>query len=165
MKQYAEAAEAYQQAAEWGVTFPNGVYYNAACSYALIGETEPAFTKLHQRIPDLSDEQIWMEMQKIIVMLGDGHSGIRPIEGSRISFSKLPAQLYLFADGLFVIDADDESLIGARVISLGGKTPEELIEASAAIIPRDNMMGIRSMAPFILTLAGRTRRSPPVHGS
>jgi hypothetical protein len=109
---------------------------------------------LHDRIPKLSDEQIMMEFVKLAALLGDGHSGIRPMPRSRIQLRSLPLQLYVFTDGVFVIDANEDytDLIGARVLSLGTREVDGVWPDLAELVPRDNPMRILQQGPFLLTI-------------
>jgi hypothetical protein len=124
---------------------------------------EPRFLaqvqRLHDRIPQLSDEQILMEFVKLATLLGDGHSSVRPQFGSRVLIRSLPLQLYAFTDGLFVIDADDAhtDLIGAQVLALGSRTVDELWPHLAPGVPRDNPMRILRQGPFLLTVTAVLR--------
>jgi len=109
---------------------------------------------LNDRIPKLSDEEIMMELVKLAALLGDGHSGFRPMPRSRIQLGSLPVQFYEFADGLFVIDANEDyaELIGAKVLSLGTREVAGVWPDLAELIPRDNSMRILQQGPFLLTL-------------
>jgi tetratricopeptide (TPR) repeat protein len=115
--------------------------------------------ELDDRIPALTDEQIMMELQKLTVLLGDGHSGIRPLPDSRLSLSILPVQLYAFADGLFVIDAGPghEALIGSEVLRLGRRDVAELWPDLAELVARDNPMGLLDLGPLMLTVTATLR--------
>ncbi len=124
---------------------------------------EPEFLarvkRLHDRIPELSDEQVMIGMVKLSALLGDGHSGIRPLPDSRVGIRMLPLQLYAFADGLFVIDADSAhaGLIGARVLNVGDRAVDALWPGLAPGVPRDNPMRILQQGPFMLTVTAVLR--------
>ncbi len=115
--------------------------------------------RLRERIPALTDEQVMVELLKLAVLLGDGHSGLRPLPESRVQMRRLPLQLYAFADGLFVIDADSAhaSLIGAEVLAIGARPVADLWPRLVDLVPRDNAMRLLQQGPFLLTLTAILR--------
>ena len=66
--------------------------------------------------------------------------------------SFLPIQLYVFSDGLFVVEAaaDYRHLIGSRVVRIGRRTADEAAEILDPLISRDNRMTVRSKLPSFL---------------
>ncbi|MBI2826131.1 MAG: hypothetical protein HYX69_15740 [Planctomycetia bacterium] len=115
------------------------------------GDRAARFTEAVQtiraKVADLTDGDILAEIQKALVLLGDGHT--RPHFGGR---KTLPLRLYFFSDGLFVIDAAEpyRDLIGCRVERLGGADIERLKQLLATVESRDNPMGIIWLGPFEL---------------
>jgi hypothetical protein len=65
-----------------------------------------------------------------------------------------PLRLYWFADGLFVVDATDEhrNLIGARLVSIDGKSIRRVIDEVEPLVPRDNAMSMRARLPQYLVV-------------
>src|ERR1041385_613335 len=59
-----------------------------------------AIASLRDRIPAIPDSAMEPEIQRLVAMLGDGHSAVRPMSSKTIPF-----WFYWFSDGLFVIDA------------------------------------------------------------
>lgn len=110
-----------------------------------------AVAQLHERIPDLSDDQIVVELQKLACMLGDGHSGVA-LDTKLTPVTPLPVAFYLFKDGLFVIDADDQhrDLIGSRVENIGGVPTDEVFVLLRQIVSHDNLMGVDWLGPRLL---------------
>src|SRR5690349_3982092 len=88
---------------------------------------DSAVADLDARIPKLQRHEIIVGMMKIIAMIDDGHTNLYPTRDSVIGFHALPVALYLFSDGLHVRAARTPlaQLAGARVVSIGGQTPEE----------------------------------------
>jgi tetratricopeptide (TPR) repeat protein len=111
----------------------------------------PAFERAAAALEDsvlrLSDEQIFLGLQRVVALLGDGHSvvyGIREGEGpSARAF--LPVVFWQFDDGLFVVDADPahRGLIGSRVVAFGGVPPDKVLARLAPVVNHDNAMTIR----------------------
>jgi tetratricopeptide (TPR) repeat protein len=129
--------------------------------YNLYDKITPAQWKakvdgIYDSIPNLSDEEIVMEMMKLVAMIGDGHTSLYPPSESRgaiLSFHRLPILFESFTDGIFITDADEdhEDLIGARVISAGSRTMEDLLNSAGDYLGKDNKMGIKRLGPYVLT--------------
>lgn len=116
-------------------------------------EFRAAVEDLRARVPELSNERIAFELQKITARLGDGHSLVYPLPTPRVGFAAAPVALRFFADGLFVISGRDGvvDLAGAQVVSIGGHGLPEIEAALATIVSRDNDSGIRWVGPAFLT--------------
>lgn len=116
------------------------------------GDFQTAVSGLEEKIPTLSNEQIIVEFARIASLI-DGHTHL-PLFQTKVSFHLYPLRLYLFPDGLFVVDADDDhrDLIGGRVVSIGNTPIEEALASVSPLVPRDNEMTIRLLAPVYLTI-------------
>lgn len=114
---------------------------------------------LHERVPTLSDIQIINGMKRIVTLLGDGHARIQLPESHPLANRTLPAQFYLFEEGLFIIAAmpDFADLLGAQVVTLGGQTVDNLFARIAPIQSRDNDYWLRQRVPYVL------RELPTLH--
>jgi hypothetical protein len=106
---------------------------------------------LSARIPSLTDAQVMAEFMKYAVLLGDGHTHVRPASDSPF-MRTLPIQMFWFEDGMFVTAAspDQAELAGAAVLKVGGKSIEELRKIFDPIISRDNPQGVRAALAFRL---------------
>lgn len=111
---------------------------------------------LDSRLPQLSRNQIIVEMARIVAMIGDGHTNLYPTRDPKVGFRVLPVKLYLFSDGLFVRAAKKEfaSLVGARVVMIGDYTAEQAVSKVGKIIGQDNEMGAKFFAPHLLVMPG-----------
>ena len=133
---------------------------------------EKAVADLDRRLPDLADHQVIVEMARLVAMIGDGHTrlafplspGIEPVKTHRstpapadkaLLFRRLPLGLYLFKDGLFVQRAAPEfrHLLGAKVLKVGSVPAEQALESVRGLVSRDNEMGFKNAAPFMLGLS------------
>ncbi|WP_422365083.1 tetratricopeptide repeat protein [Pelagibius sp.] len=114
-----------------------------------------AVDQLKEAVPTLSDVGIAFEIQRLLAMLGDGHSVLALPPGGSVRLRTLPLEFYQFSDGIFVTDAADHlrPLVGARLDSLAGQPPMNLLAALAPYISRDNDQGLRWIGPKALTLA------------
>jgi len=110
----------------------------------------PAFTDglaaLRDSVPALSDGAILRGLQRVVALLGDGHSvvyGIVPAGGGPPP--ALPLVLYQFDDGIFVVDADSArtALIGSRVLAFGDVPADTVLWRLAPYVNHDNAMTIR----------------------
>ena len=115
---------------------------------------DKAIDELDQEIPSLARHQIIVEMARIVAMIGDGHTNIAPTRDPKIGFHTYPLKLYFFSDGLYIRSATREfaAIVGARIDSIGNASVEQAYRAVREIIGRDNEMGARFFAPFLLTI-------------
>ena len=71
-------------------------------------EFEAEIKRISDAVPKLNDIQITIELTKLVVKLGDGHSAM---QGSRFRpelFLSIPVRFYLFSEGLFITAADSK---------------------------------------------------------
>ncbi|MGQ0715296.1 MAG: hypothetical protein ACT4PJ_16480 [Gemmatimonadaceae bacterium] len=115
---------------------------------------DSAAKELHERIPTLARHEIILEMARIVAMTGDGHTNLYPTLDTAIGFRTLPVALYLFRDGLYVRAAHSihADLAGARVLRIGGVSPDEAYARVRPYIGRDNEMGVKFFAPYLLAM-------------
>ena len=115
---------------------------------------DSALRAIDEALPRLARYQVIVELQKLDALVGDGHSNVSPWRDSAARFHELPVALYWFEDGLFVRAATEaqKSLVGARVVGIGGVPVDQAIERVRPLISRDNEMGIRAWAPLLLSM-------------
>ena len=113
-----------------------------------------AVADLDARIPTLQRNEIIVGMMRIAAMVGDGHTRVDPRKDIRFGFPSLPLKLYLFDDGLFVRAAAPQhaQLVGAKIEAINGVPVAAAIDRVSEIIPRDNEMAIKLMAPILLDM-------------
>jgi len=121
-----------------------------------------AVAELEARIPELDDDGVVLGMQKLVALLGDGHSYLAFVgDGTPAAVDRrsLPLRFYLFSDGLYVIEAAERhrDLVGARVIDFEGVPAERLVADLAAFHGSDNEMtmrwlGVQFLVPSMLHL-------------
>jgi uncharacterized protein (TIGR03437 family) len=101
---------------------------------------------LNQRIPQLNDGQITVEMMKLVAMVGDAHTTLWA------QFTPLPVRLQWFGDGLFVNGAAPEysRALGAKVIEIGNLPVDQAYAAIGTVIPHDNEQWDREMSQIYL---------------
>lgn len=105
-----------------------------------------AVADLDARIPDLTDPEVMVGLQRIVAMAGDGHTSIT------LPFRQLPVGLRWFKDGLFVTaaPAGDTRAIGSRVVRIGEMDINQASDLVNTVISRDNDMGLREISSAYL---------------
>ena len=111
---------------------------------------ESEVNALAQRAPTLSRSQLLVGVLRVIALLGDrnGHTGLfpgDPAHSRELHF--YPLRLYDFADGLYVVDAADRSLVRGRLVAIEGKPISEVFALVEPLVPRDNSSNLRGLAP------------------
>lgn len=92
-------------------------------------EFERRYAELEANVPRLSDEQIYVGLNRMLAVLGQGHTAVWTVADSRVAFKALPLQFWVFPEGIFVVGASDENkgLIGSRLVSIEGVAAEEAL--------------------------------------
>jgi hypothetical protein len=98
------------------------------------------FAALGERIPDISDRQVIIEIERLLRVLDDGHAWIAPDPEDERWHHALPIHLFLFAEGIFItaVEPGQEALLGAEILRLDDRPITEVAAALNAILPRDN---------------------------
>jgi hypothetical protein len=115
-----------------------------------------AASRVSQNVPVYSDQRMLAEFEYLASFAGDGHTYMLPFGASRVPAQMLPLRMYLFTDGLYVIDAFEgyEKWIGARVIRIGDTPAETVIERMRPALSVDNRRGYLWVAPPLLSFRG-----------
>jgi Tfp pilus assembly protein PilF len=129
--------------------------------YYTKAEFDAYVKKLHDDIPKLTDNQIIVGFMKLMRMMGDGHTQIRP-GGTTHNQTQpgFPVEFYFFKEGLFITAAAPQhaDLVGTQVLRIGENTPEKVLETLDAIISQDNKMWVKNIG------AGMMRRPKVMNG-
>lgn len=117
-------------------------------------ELSKEFQNLKTKIATLNDEQIVVELMKIVGSLGNGHNLIIPTSPNKGALKKLPVQFYQFNDGLFIVDAEIgfEKWIGYEVESFENTSTKEAIKKTNTVNAKDNDMQKLWLGPYYLGL-------------
>ncbi|MBI1729164.1 hypothetical protein HY229_08555 [Candidatus Acetothermia bacterium] len=127
---------------------PNPFYVTAKADF------DRAIQDLHERIPSLTDTQVVAGLLKIIALIHDAHTQLNLLSGNYpIHF--YPLNMYLFSDGLYVIDAlpPYEKAIGARVVSIGVTPFNEIYKQYEPYISSENESRTEFIFPTRLRVA------------
>lgn len=122
--------------------------------YFKVGEADfqKSVTELADQVPNMNDEQIIVEMMRIVASIGDGHTRTYP-HAEPVSFASLPLEMRWLDDGLIVVSATPEytQAVGAKVVQIGGHPVKEIFEAVKPLIPADNDMEILNDTPVYMS--------------
>lgn len=90
---------------------------------------------LNEKVKDLSDEEIKVELSKIIASVGDGHTNL--VFNSSMVY---PMQLYWFEEGMYVLNTteDYKVALNTKVISINGKKFSEVADKIKDVISHEN---------------------------
>lgn len=110
-------------------------YANAAYGVDLAARLE----NLKQSLPGLTRDQRVMKLFRLLnaPAPGTGHFRIRPMQRA-LGWRALPLRLYRFEDGVYVIAALDEELIGREVLAIDGVPMERVYERLSPYVSADN---------------------------
>jgi hypothetical protein len=117
-------------------------------------ELSREFQNLKTKITVLNDEDIVVEIMKIVGSLGNGHNLIIPTSPNNGVLKKLPVQFYQFNDGLFIVDAEIgfEKWIGYEVDSIENTIIGEALQKTNTVNAKDNDMQKLWLGPYYLGL-------------
>jgi hypothetical protein len=116
-----------------------------------------AAQQLSANVPHYSDERMLTEFENLSSFAGDGHTYMLPFGARRIESHLLPLRLYQFSDALYIVDTFNDSAtkwIGSRVLKIGNKSAEDVIEAERPTLSVDNRYGYLWVGPALLSFAG-----------
>lgn len=107
---------------------------------------------LRKKVPALTDNEIILEIVRIMRKMGDGHSWAMP-SFEHPDFKKtLPLLFYQFKEGLYVIAGDPKykDLLGSQVIEYAGMPVEKFAGIFDPYISRDNANSVLVKVPYLL---------------
>lgn len=108
-------------------------------------EFDDYVAKLKRDIPKLTDNQIRAAFIKYMAMFGDGHTSIRPSQGTPEA-QQVPLQLFWFKEGVFVTLAGPgaEDLAGAQLLRVEGRPVDDVLELARPYSSYENEQGYRA---------------------
>ena len=126
---------------------------------------------LKNRLPGMSHSEITVELARIMVLIGDGHTRLTlplargvdfftghadtpPPRIPGLAFRQYPLRLFLYDDGVYVQHAGTAhpELAGKRLIGIGDMTIDEAMAAVEPAIRRDNPQQVRYLLPEWLVI-------------
>ena len=109
-------------------------------------------TALGKRIGRLTDEQVLVEIQRLLASVGDGHTLMLPFGMKKGRLLHIPLMFWSFEEGLYVVDSPDHDLIGKRILRIGGIPAESVLSRLEPYVSHDNGEQVLWAAPFYATL-------------
>lgn len=113
---------------------------------------EKAVADLDAKIPSLTQNQIAMELARIVTMVGDGHTRLVPLFEPKLRFRSFPVSIYVFKEGIFIQAADKaySVAVGGRIVQIGKVPVEQIITKLKEYVPSENEMGLKNAVPLYL---------------
>jgi hypothetical protein len=110
-------------------------------------EFEAAVDDLDASIPKLSDDEVLVELMRLVASFGDGHTSVQ--QGEAATTGRLPLRLRKFSDGLRVvaIGRDHAAALGGRVVTVGGVAIDDVWRRFAEIVSHDNDAALDAFVP------------------
>lgn len=114
-----------------------------------------AAAALKVQIPSLSDDQVVVEIGRLLTRIGEGHTAVHHSD-SGVDDRRLPLQFHRDKEGMFVLAASPEysRLLGARVVTVGAMPTGQLLALLEPLIARDNDFTIPKAQPDYARIAG-----------
>ena len=103
--------------------------------------------KLISQIGQLSNDQVFAELNKIVASAGDAHTNINYWDGFHY-----PLQFYLFNDQVYVVDTDSshEEMLFSKVIKIDGIDIDEITGKLKTLISHENENWVLARLPDYL---------------
>jgi hypothetical protein len=113
-------------------------------------DLDRAILSIKSSVSTRTDEQLAVEVMKFMRRLGDGHTWARVRDQVFENERGLPILMSKFEDGFFVTAADQShrDLVWARVETIEGRPPEDVLAKLDPIVSCDNAMRLLSQGPW-----------------
>jgi len=113
---------------------------------------EAAVDKLYNAVPSMADDEIVVDMMKLVAMVRDGHTYMEAMPFFRSGI--FPISMYKFNDGVYVQKAAPAyaEMVGSKVVRIGNASIDQALSAVGPVIAADNEMGVLDRGPIYLVL-------------
>jgi hypothetical protein len=114
---------------------------------------ESEVASVRDRIAELDDSHIAVELMRICALLDDGHTSIRRSSAGPDFQDQYPVVLYPFEDGVFLssANADYADYVGGRVLRVGSMDVDDALARAATVASGENEYTIKDRAYRVLT--------------
>ncbi len=118
-------------------------------------EVTAAAAELDARLDEMSWEESFTELHRLVAMLRDGHTRVQSHRNEDLHLRRVQIHYGLFPEGLHVlaVDPSGRDLLGGRVVRIGNAAVDEAIAAVQELVPADNEWTVRDRTPGYLTQA------------
>lgn len=112
-----------------------------------------AAESLDKKLPGLTDRQTYLELTRLIAMIGDAHTTLGP--SAAFHERQLPVLAARLSDGIFVIASDEahKHMLGSRILAVGGVPVNEVLTRMAPLVSADNEVWRTRQSMPLLTQA------------
>ncbi len=119
-------------------------------------EYRAAADRLIARLPDLDDDQLMVELLRLVALLGerDGHANMNPLAGGhRRDLHLYPIATYEFADGVYVVAAPGRpQLVGRKLVAIQGRPIADVLRLVDPLVTYDNALSLAAhRSPYLVT--------------
>lgn len=115
---------------------------------------DSAVQSLDARIPSLPRHRVIVELERIVAMVGAGHTSINPLFDPAIGFRYYPLELHAFGDEVYVQRAGppQAALAGARVLRIGRLSADSALRLASTVVSHENEQFARANAVTYLMM-------------
>src|SRR4051794_19755073 len=78
----------------------------------LPADLEARFATLTQEVDKRTDNEIVVDVQRLLASVGDGHTLLFPFGMKRGVLRRAPIKLWWFEEGLFVVEGEEQRYVG-----------------------------------------------------
>jgi hypothetical protein len=118
-------------------------------------EYRAAADRLIGRLPELDDDQLMVELLRLVALLGerDGHANMNPLSDHRRVLHLYPLATYEFADGVYVVAAPGHpQLVGRKLVAIDGKPIADVLRLLDPLVTYDNALSRAShRSPYLVS--------------
>lgn len=142
-----------------GIRIAGGIATKGQKDFALLyPHFEAEIESIETDLPKLTDAEVLLRLMRLIASAHVGHNRVQIPIGMGFA-SRLPVNFHWFADGLAITGAASEYTyaLGARVLEIGGKQPEELMRDLAPYISYETDATLHADGPGSMNAAGVVR--------
>jgi len=105
----------------------------------------------------MAEAQFVIGLNGVLAKLQDGHSEVRPRDDQAATTDFLDLDLLWNSRGLIVLEDSADLRRGDRVISIGGKSEQVLLDDLIQIVPAENIFSVRYRGAKLLTRGDHLR--------
>ena len=100
---------------------------------------------LRGKVGQMSDVQVAVALMRLVSSLADGHTVVLPGEMNAVRSTWYPIRLYRFPTGVYVtsVHRKHAKLVGSKVLTIGGRPAEEVVDLAAEYYSPENASGRR----------------------
>ena len=113
-----------------------------------------AVAKLDRRIPELAAHEIIVEFERLVALVGDGHTNINMLNSAGVDFHVLPLRFGFYSDGVYIeaADASYAGAVGGRVVAIEDTPIDSVMARIRPLVSRDNDEWVAVATPHLMSL-------------